>query len=66
MDKQSEIKQRVEHLLIKEPRSYADLARQIGIAPASMVSFMKGRRQTSVLVLSMIERYLIERERNDE
>lgn len=66
MDKHSELKQRLKLLMIQHPVSYKNLAKQIGIDLRSLMDFMENRRQTSVLILMMIEKYVIERERNDE
>lgn len=66
MDKHSELRQRLKNVMIRQPISYKQLAQNIGINYRSLVDFVDSRRDTRILSLSMIEKYLMERERDDE
>jgi len=61
-EKRQSLVKRVNTLLLKHPRSYMQLAREIGIDRNTLIGFMKGKKATSIKAMYMIEKFLEARE----
>lgn len=56
----------LENIIIDNPKPVKLLAQEIGISHLSLQSFMKGTRDTSLVTMAKIERYIIDKENNGQ
>jgi hypothetical protein len=64
-EKRQDLLLRLENLIVDEPKSARRLAIEMGLHEHTLNSFMRNNRETSMLTLARIEKYILGKEKGD-
>jgi septation ring formation regulator EzrA len=60
--KRDELNKRIDALLLKVPKSWEEMRKEIGVSSTCFRGFRRGQRDTNTKNLAKIEKYIIEQE----
>jgi hypothetical protein len=61
--RRQELRDRMSSILTICPRNYIELAKEVGVSSITLSSFMQNRAKTNLKALSIIEKYIAEKEK---